>query len=157
VISGFVITSMLQREFTRRSTIALAAFYGRRFLRLTPALALLVSCVAVASALLQSPFGPQQATAQTGIGAMLLSANLVIAHASGDVLHCRRCLQPAAEYLDPFRRGAVLSGLPDDPAGLLVDGLQATQARDHRMGGPRGHRRIILALPGMDRRRHAMG
>jgi len=84
VISGFVITSMLHREFTRRGTIALATFYGRRFLRLTPALTLLVACVAVASALLQSPFGPQQATAQTGLGAMLLSANLVIAHASGD-------------------------------------------------------------------------
>jgi len=94
VISGFVITSMLQREFTRRSSIALAAFYGRRFLRLTPALALLVSCVAVASALLQSPFGPQQATAQTGIGAMLLSANLVIAHASGDYFTADAALNP---------------------------------------------------------------
>jgi peptidoglycan/LPS O-acetylase OafA/YrhL len=84
VISGFVITAMLKREFTRRGTIRLASFYGRRFLRLTPALALLVACVAVASALLQSPFGPQQATAETGIGAMLLAANLVIAHATGD-------------------------------------------------------------------------
>lgn len=84
VISGFVITSMLNREFEWRGRIRLATFYGRRFLRLTPALALLVACVAVASALLQSPFGAQQATAQTGIGAMLLSANLVIAHATGD-------------------------------------------------------------------------
>ena len=84
VISGFVITAMLNREFGWHGTISLATFYGRRFLRLTPALALLVACVAIAAALLQSPFGPQQATAQTGIGAMLLSANLVIAHASGD-------------------------------------------------------------------------
>jgi len=84
VISGFVITAMLHREFTERGRISLGTFYARRFLRLTPALALLVACVAVASALLQSPFGPQQATAQTGMGAMLLSANFVIAIASGD-------------------------------------------------------------------------
>lgn len=84
VISGFVITAMLHREFAQRGTISLGTFYARRFLRLTPALALLVACVAVASALLQSPFGSQQATAQTGMGAMLLSANFVIAIASGD-------------------------------------------------------------------------
>ena len=59
-------------------------FYFRRFLRLTPALALLVAVVALASILLQNPFGAQQTTARTGIGAMLLSANYVIAHAAGD-------------------------------------------------------------------------
>lgn len=84
VISGFVITAMLHREFSTRGRISFRNFYARRFLRLTPALALLVGFVAVASMLLQSPFGPQQATAQTGIGAMLLSANLVIAVASGN-------------------------------------------------------------------------
>ncbi len=84
VISGFVITAMLGREFSTKGRISFRRFYARRFLRLTPALALLVGFVAVAAMLLQSPFGPQQATAQTGVGAMLLSANLVIAVASGN-------------------------------------------------------------------------
>ena len=84
VISGFVITAMLMREWATSGRLRLGRFYLRRFLRLTPALALLVGVVAIASVLLQSPFGAQQTTARTGIGAMLLSANYVIAHASGD-------------------------------------------------------------------------
>lgn len=84
VISGFVITAMLMREWNAHSHLRFGAFYFRRFLRLTPALALLVTVVFAASALLQTPFGPQQTTAITGLGAMLLSANFVIGHASGD-------------------------------------------------------------------------
>ncbi len=84
VISGFVITAMLMRQWVTTGAISLGRFYFRRFLRLTPALALLVAVVAAASILIQSPFGAQQTTARTGIGAMLLAANGVIAHASGD-------------------------------------------------------------------------
>ncbi|MDO8307529.1 MAG: acyltransferase family protein [Actinomycetota bacterium] len=84
VISGFVITAMLMRQWASTGRISFGQFYLRRFLRLTPALALTVAVVALASILLQSPFGPQQTTARTGIGAMLLAANGVIAHASGD-------------------------------------------------------------------------
>ena len=43
-----------------------------------------MAVVALASIVLQSPFGAQQTTARTGIGAMLLSANFAIAHAAGD-------------------------------------------------------------------------
>ena len=84
VISGFVITAMLMREWSRHGRIRFAHFYLRRFLRLTPALALVVTVVALASVLLQNPFGAQQTTARTGLGAMLLSANYVIGHAAGD-------------------------------------------------------------------------
>ena len=84
VISGFVITAMLMREWARHGRIRFGHFYFRRFLRLTPALALLVAVVALASIVLENPFGAQQTTARTGMGAMLLSANYVIAHASGD-------------------------------------------------------------------------
>ena len=84
VISGFVITAMLMREWARFGRIAFGRFYLRRFLRLTPALALAVAVVALLSFALQSPFGPQQTTARTGIGAMLLSANYVIGHGAGD-------------------------------------------------------------------------
>ncbi len=84
VISGFVITAMLMREWASTGRVRFRHFYFRRFLRLTPALALTVTVVALASILLQNPFGAQQATARTGLGAMLLSANFAIAHAAGD-------------------------------------------------------------------------
>lgn len=79
VISGFVITAMLGREWAKSQTIRFSTFYARRFRRLTPALALLVAGVVVLSALIASPMGDQQIAAKTGIGALLLSANIVIA------------------------------------------------------------------------------
>ncbi len=42
VLSGYLITSILQREWEARGSVRLARFYGRRFLRLTPALVLFV-------------------------------------------------------------------------------------------------------------------
>jgi peptidoglycan/LPS O-acetylase OafA/YrhL len=83
VISGFVITAMLAREWAASGTLRLRTFYARRFRRLTPALAVLVGVVFVVSALVQSPMGAQQITAQTGIGALLLTANIVIANTTG--------------------------------------------------------------------------
>lgn len=83
VISGFVITGLLRREFARTGSIKFGRFYFRRFKRLTPALALMVSAVLLASALILSPFGPQQVTSATGAGAMLLIANFVIALTTG--------------------------------------------------------------------------
>jgi hypothetical protein len=40
VISGFVITAMLMREWSSTGSVRMARFYVRRFKRLTPALAL---------------------------------------------------------------------------------------------------------------------
>jgi peptidoglycan/LPS O-acetylase OafA/YrhL len=76
VISGFVIAAMLLRELQRTGRLRFASFYTRRLRRLLPALALLIVFVAAASALLLSPFGPQQATAKTSLSAALFSANL---------------------------------------------------------------------------------
>jgi len=42
VLSGFLITSILTDEFARRGEISLTAFYQRRFLRLGPALAVVL-------------------------------------------------------------------------------------------------------------------
>ncbi len=83
VISGFVITAMLRRESAATGGVRLGAFYARRFQRLGPALALMVSTVVLASVFLLSPLGPQQTVARTAIGAMLLSANVVIARSTG--------------------------------------------------------------------------
>ncbi len=83
VISGFVITLMLVAEHERTGRLRLGRFYLRRFRRLTPALALMVLVTAAASVLLLAPFGTQQIAAKTGVGAMLLVANAVIARSTG--------------------------------------------------------------------------
>ena len=83
VISGFVITAMLMREWAETGRLRFGQFYLRRFRRLTPALALLVAITMVASFFLLSPLGPQETAAQTGLGAMLIVANFVIAATTG--------------------------------------------------------------------------
>lgn len=83
VISGFVITAMLHREWLATGRIRFKRFYLRRFKRLTPALALLVSVTVVLSFAVLSPLGSQQAASQTGLGAMLLTANFVIVRITG--------------------------------------------------------------------------
>lgn len=83
VISGFVIAAMLSREWVSTGRIRFASFYVRRFKRLTPALAVMVSFTMLVSVLLLSPFGPQQVAGQTAIGTMFLAGNAVIARVSG--------------------------------------------------------------------------
>ena len=82
VISGFVITQLILREVDK-GRFSLATFYARRAQRLLPALALMTAIVFLLSLLLESPFGAQQVTVQTGIGAMVLSANVVITRTLG--------------------------------------------------------------------------
>src|SRR5919198_1391735 len=82
VISGFVITGLVLRQLDA-GRFSLAEFYARRTKRLLPALVLMLLVVLVVSFLLQSPRGPQQTTAKTAVGAMLLVANLVILRTSG--------------------------------------------------------------------------
>jgi peptidoglycan/LPS O-acetylase OafA/YrhL len=83
VISGFVITGLILRQLDA-GRFSLAEFYVRRIKRLLPALILMLVVVLVLSFLLESPLGPQQTTAKTGVGAMLLVANMVILRTSGD-------------------------------------------------------------------------
>ena len=94
VISGFVITAMLMREWASSGRIAFGTFYLRRFRRLTPALALMVGATMIAAAFLLSPLGPQETAAQTGIGAMLFVANAVIAATTGGYFDARAEINP---------------------------------------------------------------
>ena len=84
VISGFVITEMLFREKIATGTIKLRSFYIRRFRRLMPALALLVSVTVIASWFIYTNQSAQDLTAQTGLGAMFFGANVVIAMTTGN-------------------------------------------------------------------------
>ncbi len=45
VVSGFIVTNLLLRERTRSGRINVAAFWGRRFRRLVPALVVMVIVV----------------------------------------------------------------------------------------------------------------
>lgn len=94
VISGYVITAMLQREWARTARIRFGQFYLRRFKRLTPALALTVLVTMVASAIVLSPLGPQQTAAQTALGALFLVANGAITAASGDYFDAPAATNP---------------------------------------------------------------
>ena len=94
VISGFVITNMLIREWRSTGRVSLRRFYVRRFKRLTPALALMVSVAMLLSVVLQSPLGVQQATFATAIGAMTLTANIVIATTTGGYFDLAAELNP---------------------------------------------------------------
>ena len=84
VISGFVITSTLSREWDAAGTVRLSRFYKRRVKRLLPALSLMTVCTVTASILFQSPNGPQQETAKTAIGTMAMVANFVILRSTGN-------------------------------------------------------------------------
>lgn len=82
VISGYVITNMLRREWSNTGSIRLRSFFRRRFLRLTPALALLIAVTFLISGFVL--YADQQWIAlQTGFGALFLVANLVIARNTG--------------------------------------------------------------------------
>ncbi len=84
VISGFVITAMLMREHQATGRVSLGRFYWRRFKRLTPALSTVLIVGLLLAIPLLSPFGQQQAAADTAIAAILLVANLQIARTTSD-------------------------------------------------------------------------
>jgi len=76
-ISGFVIASTLLRELRADGRIDLPRFYARRVRRLLPALALLVTVVALLGTL-ASPLATQRTGALTGIAASVFAANVYL-------------------------------------------------------------------------------
>ena len=75
VISGFVIARLLLDEIETTGHLNFGTFYTRRLRRLLPALAVMVSTVAVASIWLLGPAVTQPASARTGTAASLWVAN----------------------------------------------------------------------------------
>lgn len=94
VVSGFVITSSLLREHRDQGAINLTRFYGRRFKRLLPALALVVTVTVLGSGFLLSPLGPQQNAAITGVAAMFSAGNIAISLTTGDYFDSPAELNP---------------------------------------------------------------
>ncbi len=83
VVSGFIITKSLVTEWDNNASIKLRNFYVRRFLRLAPALSVLVIATVTTAFFLMSPFGPQAATFVTGLSSLLMVSNLVIPRVTG--------------------------------------------------------------------------
>jgi len=78
VISGYVITNMLRREWDNTGSNRIRSFLQRRFHRLTPAFALLIAFTFLISGFVL--YANQKRIAmQTGFGALFLVVNLVIA------------------------------------------------------------------------------
>ena len=83
VISGFVITGLLLRQREACGSWAFRTFFARRFRRLYPALALVVVVTVLLSLVIFLPFGRQQTTEVTGLGALFFVSNFVIASTTG--------------------------------------------------------------------------
>lgn len=150
VISGFVITGMLMREFTREGRLRLGRFYLRRFIRLAPALAVTVGVVMLASLLFLSPFGGQDTASQTGLGALLLGANFVIARATGDYFDASADTNP---LLNLWSLSVEEQFYLVFPLVLFAGWLLAANSRRLRVGpvavvGMLGGASLVLALVG---------
>ena len=84
VISGYVITEMLLRQWNTNGTIRLGQFFLRRFTRLIPALALVVVVTASAAVVILPPLSDENRVLWTAVGAMTITANLVLLLQTGD-------------------------------------------------------------------------
>ena len=82
VISGFLITSLLLREWNATGAIDLPAFYARRVRRIVPAVTLVIACVLVAARWLL-PGDAQSHTAFSAGAASVFVANVFFQYASG--------------------------------------------------------------------------
>lgn len=84
VISGYLITSLLLREWRQHGRFDLMAFYARRVRRLLPALWLVIAATLVASMVLLQPMGSQmQGVLDSSIASLLFVANFHFAASSG--------------------------------------------------------------------------
>ena len=83
VISGFVITGLLLRGRGTRGHWNLRTFFVQRFRRLFPALVVVVAFTVLAALVVFLPFGRQQITEITALGAILFVSNFVIVRITG--------------------------------------------------------------------------
>ena len=76
VISGFVITQVLLREYEETGKISLSNFYARRARRLIPALSVVTILTLLISLVAMSPFGEQQQIIKTAIASTFFAGNI---------------------------------------------------------------------------------
>lgn len=76
VISGFVVTQMLQREVNETGTFRLGDFFSRRIRRLVPIYLVVTLVSLILGVIFLSPFGEQQQAASTARWSSVFAANL---------------------------------------------------------------------------------
>lgn len=84
VISGYLITALIYKEWMVTGGIDLFAFYARRFRRLFPALAVVVLSTVLVSALVLSPFGEIKQVMQSAAASFLFISNFFFEMTTGD-------------------------------------------------------------------------
>lgn len=83
VISGFLITSLLEAELERSGRIDLAGFYARRVRRLLPALGVMLLATAAASFAILSPYGELSAALRSAAASSVFAANIFFQYTTG--------------------------------------------------------------------------
>ena len=83
VISGYLITGLLAREYLETSSIDLGGFFARRARRLLPACVVVLISTALAAALLLAP-QEIEASAHAVLAASLYASNIFFDHSSSD-------------------------------------------------------------------------
>ena len=83
VISGYLITALLYKEWATTGKISLLGFYARRVRRIFPALIVVVLGTVAASTILLSPFGEQLKVTQSASASLLFVANFYFQATSG--------------------------------------------------------------------------
>ncbi len=85
VLSGFLITSLLQKEYLNTGDISFARFYARRALRLFPPL---IVCILLANLLWTiSPLNPDANRLVASSGALFYFTNFINQRLSGNMVH----------------------------------------------------------------------
>lgn len=83
VISGYLITALLHKEWLESGRINLVSFYARRMRRIFPALVLVVTSTVVASTILLSPYGEVRQLTQSAAASLLFVSNIFFEITSG--------------------------------------------------------------------------
>lgn len=84
VVSGYVISESLLREYRATGQIRFGQFFLRRFKRLFPVLLVVVAVTLVLAVVFLPPFANENQALYTGLGAIGISANVVIEFLTGD-------------------------------------------------------------------------
>ena len=83
VISGYLITGLLAKEYRETSRIDLPAFFARRARRLIPACALVLIATAIAATMMLAPQEIEE-TAHATMAAAFYASNMFFEHAAAD-------------------------------------------------------------------------
>ena len=140
VISGFLITGHLLREYQKTGRIALVEFWGRRAKRLVPAAALVLTVTWVASRFLL-PATRLADTAGQILASALYFQNWRLAWNSVDYLHSDSTATPVQHFWSLSVEEQFYLGWP---LLFLIAALLALTARDVARRQARGHRAMLL-------------